>query len=112
MLLIDTAGGESPLLDTHLQTIELLRDPSHIRNYTGREWIDMFREAGFEASLRQRWPVTLEFRGWVERMRTPPERVTAIQAVWRAAPDEVRQFFAVQPDGSFAMQKLLLEAHR
>jgi ubiquinone/menaquinone biosynthesis C-methylase UbiE len=111
MLLIDTAGGESPLLDTHLQTIELLRDPSHIRNYTAPEWIDMFREAGFEASLRQRWPLTLEFRGWVERMRTPPDRVTAIQAVWRAAPDEVRQFFAVQPDGSFTMQKLLLEAH-
>lgn len=112
MLLIDTAGGENPLLDTHLQTIELLRDPSHIRNYNATEWIAMFREAGFEASLRQRWPLTLEFSGWIERMRTPPERVTAIHAVWAAAPDEVRQFFAVQPDGSFTMQKLLLEAHR
>jgi hypothetical protein len=72
----------------------------------------MFREAGFEASLRQRWPLTLEFSGWVERMRTPSERVTAIHAVWAAAPEEVRRFFAVQADGSFTMQKLLLEARR
>jgi ubiquinone/menaquinone biosynthesis C-methylase UbiE len=112
MLLIDTSGGDTPLLDTHLQTIELLRDPSHIRNYSAAEWIAMFREAGFEASLRQRWPLTLEFSGWVERMRTPSERVTAIHAVWAAAPEEVRHFFAVQADGSFTMQKLLLEARR
>lgn len=112
MLLIDTAGGETPLLDTHLQAIELLRDPSHIRNYSAAEWIAMFRDAGFAASLRQRWPLTLEFNGWIERMRTPPDRVTAILAVWAAAPDEVRQSFAVQADGSFTMQKLLLEAHR
>jgi SAM-dependent methyltransferase len=112
MLLIDTSGGETPLLDTHLQTIELLRDPSHIRNYSAAEWMAMFREAGFEPSLRQRWPLTLEFSGWIERMRTPPNKVAAIHAVWAAAPDEVCQFYAVQPDGSFTMQKLLLEAHR
>src|SRR4051794_23115195 len=28
-----------PLLDTHLQAIELLRDPSHVRNYTMAEWV-------------------------------------------------------------------------
>jgi ubiquinone/menaquinone biosynthesis C-methylase UbiE len=111
MLLIDTSGDESPLLDTHLQTIELLRDPSHIRNYTAPEWIAMFCEAGFAARLRDRWPLTLEFSGWIKRIRTPPDRVTAIHAVWAAAPDEVRQSFAVQPDGSFTMQKLLLDAH-
>jgi ubiquinone/menaquinone biosynthesis C-methylase UbiE len=112
MLLIDTAGGETPMLDTHLQTIELLRDPSHIRDYAAREWISMFEDAGFQVSLKERWPLTIEFGGWIERMRTPPERVAAIHAVWAAAPDEVRSFFAVQPDGSFTMQKLLLEAHR
>ena len=112
MLLIDTTGGENPLLDTHLQTIELLRDPSHIRNYTVPEWVAMFREAGFAVSLRQRWPLTLEFNGWIERMRTPSDRVAAIHAVWAGAPDEVRHSFDLQPDGSFTVQKLLLEAHR
>jgi ubiquinone/menaquinone biosynthesis C-methylase UbiE len=109
-LLIDTAGGETPLLDTHLQAVEILRDPSHVRDYSAREWLALFREAGFTATLRQEWPLPIEFSGWIERQRTAPERVAAIHAVWRAAPDEVRSFFEVQPDGSFTMRKILIAA--
>lgn len=111
-LMIDTAGGETPLLDTHLQAVEILRDPSHIRNYSTREWLALFREAGFTASLRKQWPVALEFASWTERQRTAPERIAAIHALWSAAPDEVRSFFAVQPDGSFTLQKVLIVAER
>jgi SAM-dependent methyltransferase len=110
VLLIDTAGGETPLLDTHLQAIEILRDPSHVRDYSAREWLALFREAGFTAMLRQEWPLPIEFSGWIERQRTPPERVAAIHAVWSAAPDEVRSFFEVQQDGSFTMRKILIAA--
>jgi SAM-dependent methyltransferase len=109
-LLVDIAGGETPLLDTHLQAVEILRDPSHIRDYSAQEWLALFREAGFSATLRKQWPVPIEFSGWIERMRTPPERVAAIHAVWRAAPDEVRAFFGVQADGSFTLQKILIAA--
>jgi ubiquinone/menaquinone biosynthesis C-methylase UbiE len=110
VLLIDTAGGETPLLDTHLQAIEILRDPSHVRDYSARQWLALFREAGFTATLRQEWPLPIEFSGWIERQRTAPERVAAIHAVWSAAPDEVRSFFEVQQDGSFTMQKILIAA--
>jgi ubiquinone/menaquinone biosynthesis C-methylase UbiE len=109
-LLIDTAGGETPLLDTHLQAVEILRDPSHVRDYSAREWLALFREAGFTATLRQEWPLPIEFSGWIERQRTAPERVAAIHAVWSAAPDEVRGFFEVQQDGSFTMRKILIAA--
>lgn len=109
-LMIDTAGGETPLLDTHLQTVEILRDPSHIRNHSAREWLALFHQAGFTASLLQQWQVALEFSSWTERQRTAPERVAAIHAVWNAAPDEVRSFFDVQPDGSFTLQKILIAA--
>jgi len=111
-LLIDTAGGETPLLDTHLQAVEILRDPSHIRDYSAKEWLALFREAGFAASLRKEWPVKIEFSSWIERMRTPPQRVAAIHALWSAAPDEVRSFFEVQQDGSFTLQKILIDAQR
>jgi ubiquinone/menaquinone biosynthesis C-methylase UbiE len=111
-LLIDTAGGPNPLLDTHLQTVEILRDPSHIRDYSTREWLALFVEAGFTATVRKEWPVQIEFSGWVERQRTSPERIAAIHAMWSAAPDEVRNFFEVQPDSSFTLQKVLLAAQR
>jgi ubiquinone/menaquinone biosynthesis C-methylase UbiE len=110
VLLIDTAGGETPLLDTHLQAVEILRDPSHVRDYSAREWLALFREAGFTATLRNAWPLPIEFSGWIERQRTPPARVAAIHALWGAAPDEVRSFFEVQQDGSFTLRKILIAA--
>ena len=112
MLMIDTAGGDTPLLDTHLQAVEILRDPSHIRDYTTQEWLALFREAGFTPSFRKQWPLPIEFSSWIERMRTPPERVAAIHSLWKTAPDEVRSHFEVQADGSFVLQKILISAER
>ncbi|HEY3988722.1 MAG TPA: class I SAM-dependent methyltransferase [Acidobacteriaceae bacterium] len=112
VILIDIAGGETPLLDTHLQAAEILRDPSHIRDYSTREWLALFGEAGFTASMRKEWPVKIEFAGWVARQRTQPERIAAIRALWSAAPDEVRSFFEVQSDGSFTLQKILIAGAR
>jgi hypothetical protein len=38
------------------------------------------------------------------------ERVTAIHSLWNNAPDEVRAYFAVQDDGSFELDALMIEA--
>ena len=109
---IDIAGIDDPLYDTHIQAIELLRDASHIRDYRADEWIAMLDAAGFDAHIAQRWRIPLEFESWVTRMRTPPERVTAIRSMWNAAPDEVRQYFGVKEDGSFELDALMIEAKR
>ncbi len=111
-LLVDTAGGDTPLLDTWLQAIELLRDPSHIRNYSEDEWIALLAGAGFRAMVKQRLPLTLDFASWTARMRTPPERIAAIQSLWSAAPAEVLAAYRVQPDGTFTIGKLLLSGER
>ncbi|CAB3769539.1 class I SAM-dependent methyltransferase [Paraburkholderia humisilvae] len=109
-LFIDIAGADHPLLDTHLQAVEVLRDGSHIRDYRADEWLALFERAGFAAKVRERWRMPLEFDAWVTRMRTPALRVSAIRSLWENAPDEVRQYFAVQPDGSFELDALMIEA--
>ncbi|MFM0050821.1 class I SAM-dependent methyltransferase [Caballeronia grimmiae] len=109
---IDIAGIDDPLYDTHIQAIELLRDASHIRDYRADEWIAMLDAAGFDAQVTERWRIPLEFEAWVARMRTPPERVTAIRSMWTSAPDEVRQYFSVQDDCSFELDALMIEAKR
>jgi ubiquinone/menaquinone biosynthesis C-methylase UbiE len=110
VLFVDITGGDHPLLDTHLQAVELLRDGSHIRDYRADEWLTLFEGAGFTARIRSRWRLPLEFGTWVARMRTPPERVAAIRSLWSGAPDEVRQHYAVQADGSFELDALMIEA--
>ncbi|SAK75426.1 type 11 methyltransferase [Caballeronia catudaia] len=109
---IDIAGIDDPLYDTHIQAIELLRDASHIRDYRADEWIAMLDAAGFDARVTERWRIPLEFESWVARMRTPPERITAIRSMWTSAPDEVRQYFGVKEDGSFELDAMMIEAKR
>ncbi|WP_244814064.1 class I SAM-dependent methyltransferase [Caballeronia sp. Lep1P3] len=109
---IDIAGIDDPLYDTHIQAIEILRDASHVRDYRADEWIAMLDAAGFDARVTERWRIPLEFDAWISRMRTPPERATAIQSMWKSAPDEVRQYFSVKEDGSFELDALMIEAKR
>jgi ubiquinone/menaquinone biosynthesis C-methylase UbiE len=104
VLAIDTVGHEDPLVDTYLQSIELLRDPSHVRNRSVSQWIAMLETAGFTDLQHTQWPLRLEFRSWVERMRTPAERVAVIRALQRGAAREVHDALALEPDGSFTLQ--------
>lgn len=38
MIVIDVIAPTTPIMDTHLQCIELLRDVSHVRNYSFAQW--------------------------------------------------------------------------
>jgi hypothetical protein len=47
-MILDTVTPSSALLAMHLQTIQLLRDVSHVRNYSWNEGYAQFSEAAFE----------------------------------------------------------------
>ena len=46
LVVVDVVASESPLADTALQTLEMLRDPSHVRDYRVSEWLVMLADAG------------------------------------------------------------------
>ena len=108
-LIIDTVSPGTPLLDTFLQTIELLRDPSHGRNYSPAEWLAALAAAGLvPVSLTAR-RLHLDFQAWVQRMNTPPVHVAAMRSLQSGASDGVRTHFAIEPDGSFKLDTLAIE---
>jgi ubiquinone/menaquinone biosynthesis C-methylase UbiE len=112
LLIIDVLGHEEPLVDTHLQSMELLRDPSHVRNRSATEWRSLLEAAGFVDVEHAQWPLRLTFAAWVERMRTSPERTSIIRALQNEAPREVQEALAFEPDGSFAVRTGLFWARR
>jgi ubiquinone/menaquinone biosynthesis C-methylase UbiE len=103
-LVIDTLGHESPLVDTFMQSIELLRDASHVRNRSLAEWRHLLGSAGLHEIEYADWPTRLEFASWVQRMRTPADRVAVIRSMQDGAPGEVRQALQLEPDGSFTIR--------
>jgi SAM-dependent methyltransferase len=109
---VDAVSPGVPLLDTHLQAIELLRDPSHVRDYTRAEWEAALARAGLAAGAASAFRVRLEFAVWVERMRTPTVQVDAIRALQSAASAEVTRHFGIGPDGSFDLDVAMFQASR
>lgn len=109
-IFIDVVAPGRPLFDSHLQTVELLRDTSHVRDYTSAEWIAAVEQAGFIVQMMQRNRLRMHFQTWIERMQTPKPLVAAIRALQSAASQEVREHFAIEPDGSFMIDIMLLQA--
>ncbi|MDF3863963.1 class I SAM-dependent methyltransferase [Pseudomonas denitrificans (nom. rej.)] len=109
---IDVAAPGLPLLDTYLQTVEVLRDTSHVRDYSPSEWARLVGEAGLAVTAQKRQRLRLEFTSWVERMRTPEVMRQAIRALQLSMGDEVREYFEIDAEGSFSTDVLVLWAER
>lgn len=93
-----------------MQSVELLRDPSHQRDYGLAEWRAALERAGFKPGRPYRHRIRLDFASWLARMATPPVQAEAIRALFAQAPAEVRAYLALEPDFSFSLDSMVLEA--
>lgn len=109
-IFIDTLAPDDPLVDTHLQAIELLRDISHVRNRRAGEWVAALTSHGFEVVSGTTHKLPLGFASWVERMNTPAHHVAAIRSLQQGASQDVREALHYREDGSFAMDVGTFEA--
>ncbi|MCW1876245.1 class I SAM-dependent methyltransferase [Erwinia sp. INIA-01] len=111
-IFMDVNAPGNPVLDIWLQTVEALRDTSHVRDYSPGEWLTLFTESGLAIGSISHDRLELEFTSWVERMRTPQVMVQAIRAYQHSAPYDVQRYYALQPDGSFTTDIIFIEASR
>jgi ubiquinone/menaquinone biosynthesis C-methylase UbiE len=109
---IDVIAPADPLLDTVLQTLEFLRDGSHVRDYREAEWLAMLGAAHLRAQTWSRWKLPMEFGGWIERSGTEAPRVAARKVVIDALPSEARAYFCVARDHSFAIDSACFEGSK
>lgn len=109
-ILMDTVSPGQPALDIWLQTVEMLRDPSHVRDYSQGEWLRMINDSGLIVNRLAMDRLDLEFTSWIERMQTPDDLMTAIRTLQHKASESVKQHFDLQPDGSFSSDTLMLQA--
>ena len=90
-VLIDTFSPEEQHSDEFLNQIELLRDPSHVRDYRVSEWREMFAEVGFSLRNLQHWDIPLDFDDWVHRSRTAESEVNELRRCFAKATLDVRR---------------------
>jgi ubiquinone/menaquinone biosynthesis C-methylase UbiE len=107
---VDAVSPGVGILDTFMQAIELLRDPSHVRDYSHAEWSDALERAGFFVDGTEMFRIRLDFASWIARMRTPKVQADAIRALEQAMPENVARYFNMGADGSFDLDIAFVRA--
>jgi ubiquinone/menaquinone biosynthesis C-methylase UbiE len=107
---VDAFAPHAALFDTHLQAVELLRDTSHVRDYSAGEWLSALARSGFAVEALKTFRIRMDYPVWIARMRTPEINARAIRALQGAASAETKAHFEIEPDGSFMLDVLLIEA--
>ena len=108
-LLVDVVSPPQPMADTLLNAVEILRDPSHVRDHSVQQWLELCVQAGLPAVHHHTWSVRLEFTSWVTRMATPAYEVGQLQRLLGQAPAQVKEILGIEADGSFHIMVALIE---
>ena len=106
---IDVISPALPKLDTPLQAIEILRDISHVRDYSVREWHEELEFNGLHMLKQSMLRLRLDFSSWIQRMNTPENRVCAILDLQKLAPKAVKHYFEIEYDHSFTVDVSVFE---
>ncbi len=107
---IDSISPGAPLLDTYLQAVEVLRDPSHVRSYSRTEWDAALTRAGLMPVASHHFRLRMNFAVWTERMRTPKVQSDAIRALQQAMSETVSRYFNIDAEGSFDLDIAFIQA--
>jgi ubiquinone/menaquinone biosynthesis C-methylase UbiE len=106
----DLLGHDRPLHNTWLQTMELMRDPSHARNLTEAEWRGALSAAGFTVKDATARKLRIEYPSWIKRIGTPEQIAQALRALQGRMPTEVAAYYDLGADGSFTVDTAVIVA--
>ena len=93
-LLVDSIAPDDDELDRQINHLELLRDPSHVRNYRSTEWQELAEQHGFVIEHvhvgMHSGGTRMELFGWMDRIGTPEtNRPELIGAFFEPTPELV-----------------------
>ena len=98
LILVDTVTPENPDVATWMNEIELQRDPSHSRDLSGQEWIELLAANGFTVEETILTKIPLEFDDWMRRAGASPETTESVRSEYLNATGEVTAAFGIQID--------------
>jgi SAM-dependent methyltransferase len=115
-IFVDTTAPEDPESAAYQHEVELLRDPTHRRIYSEREWTAFIEQAGFRVEKSEVVRKAHDFEPWLERGGEDAATQQRVRAGFLEAPaSAVRDLEIVVADGqvkSFTDGKLVLAARR
>lgn len=109
IVLADNHAPDDPELDRFVNTLERLRDPSHVREHTIAGWRDLLRRAGFEPVAEARTTLRIDRERWLAQARTRAEDAERVRVMLRTASPRAIEAFAID-DAGFTLHKVVMAA--
>jgi SAM-dependent methyltransferase len=100
VVLVDLVAPEETHLDSFLNAVEVLRDPTHGRALTPAGWRAALATAGLTGDIVREWRFQHATDDWLARTAPAPWRAEAVRRMLREAPPAARAAFEIAPDGS------------
>ncbi|RHW36154.1 SAM-dependent methyltransferase [Lysinibacillus yapensis] len=107
-VLIDNIAPDDPVLDDFVNTLEKLRDDSHVRSYSVSEWTKWFEHAGLSLLKANHRKKTFPYPEWVRRTTTSEEQVKVVDAHLLSASKTIQEYFSIESvDGN--IQSIIID---
>ena len=111
IVLVDLVSPEEAQLDSFLTAVELLRDATHGRSLRRSEWHVALASTGFAGDIVRAWRFRHDTEAWLASTEPAQWRADAVRRLLREAPQPIRDFFEIAPDGSsFAVDAAVVAA--
>lgn len=110
-VLSDNYAPDDETLDRFINTLEKVRDATHVRSHTIGGWRDLIEQSGFDVSDESRGTIRIETQGWLARARTPSAEAARAREMLRTAAKPTVDAFAIDANG-FQLLKVVLRAVR
>jgi ubiquinone/menaquinone biosynthesis C-methylase UbiE len=112
----DSCVPQDAELDVFMNDVERLRDPTHVRSYTEKEWKNALVDAGMIVRRVEYFRKQHDIAEWVGRSALDEAGVVVVQKAFRAASAKAQTYFEVRLfDGlasSFTDDKIIIRSDK
>jgi len=116
MVIIDTLLPSDPEIADFYQTMEKMRDPTHVRAFTEEDWVQMIDDAELILHETRILPKQHDFHDWARRAGMSKDRIQELNRFFMDAPAKIHDFFQIESFAgeveTYTDQKLLIYATR
>ncbi|WP_338448952.1 class I SAM-dependent methyltransferase [Niallia oryzisoli] len=95
-ILVDNIVPEDERIDEFINTLELLRDHSHVRCYKEGEWKSWANNAGLGFIKSQIRKKTLDYKPWVQRTTTSVDQVLIVKEHIINADEHIQEYCGIK----------------
>ena len=116
MAIIDTLMPTDPEIADFYQTMETMRNPTHIKAYTEEDWAQMVQDAELILHETLVIPIEHDFQAWIKTAGLSRNKAQELNRFFMDAPAKVHDYFKIESFAgeveTFTDQKILIYASR